>query len=125
MQVRQFLKEAEAIRDWIVDIRRELHQHPELGFEEVKTSQLVRQKLDELRIRYRYPMAETGELGSLCDGNDPCVALRVDMDALPICEESGVPFQSQNEGRMHACGHDCHTAMLLGAARLLKQQEYQ
>ena len=115
--------EAREIRDWIVERRRTLHRFPELMYEEVETSRLVRQTLDELGIPFRYPLAETGVVGTLGDGRGPCVALRADMDALPIHEEADVSFRSETDGKMHACGHDCHTAMLLGAARLLKQRE--
>ena len=123
MPPQPILDQATSIRDWIVEIRRELHQHPELGYQEFRTSQLVRQKLEELGIAFRHPVAETGIVATLGNGNGPCVALRADMDALPIHEEADVPFRSLHEGRMHACGHDCHTAMLLGAARMLKQRE--
>ena len=116
-------QDARAISDWIVRIRRQLHRFPELMYKEVRTSQLVRDTLDELGIAYRYPLAETGVVATLGDGGRPCVALRADMDALPIHEESDVDFRSEHDGEMHACGHDCHTAMLLGAARLLKERE--
>lgn len=118
-----YFKDATGIREWIVQTRRELHRFPELMYEEVQTSRLVRKTLDELQISYRYPLAETGVVATLGDGNGPCVALRADMDALPIHEETDVSFRSEHPGKMHACGHDCHTAMLLGAARLLKQRE--
>ena len=111
------------IADWMRDLRRKLHSRPEIAFEEEETSRLVRQTLDDLGIPYDYPIAKTGIVGRLGNGNGPCVALRADMDALPIKEESGVPFASEIPDRMHACGHDCHTAMLLGAARLLKERE--
>src|SRR5262245_11392034 len=123
MHHRQVLDEANAARAWMVAIRRELHQYPELGYQEVRTSQLVRRTLDELGISYRHPVAETGVVATLGGGGGPCVALRADMDALPIHEEADVPFRSKIDGRMHACGHDCHTAMLLGAARILKRHE--
>ena len=123
MQTQQVLQEAHGIRDWIVQRRRQLHRHPELMYEEVRTSQLVRDTLDELGISYRYPLAETGVLATLGGGDGPCIALRADMDALPIHEEADVSFRSETDGKMHACGHDCHTAMLLGAARLLKEHE--
>src|SRR4051812_19226754 len=117
------LADARRIKDWIVGIRRTIHRHPELGYQEVETSKLVRKTLDELGISYRYPMAETGLVATLRGGDGPCVALRADMDALPIHEEAEVDFRSEIEGKMHACGHDCHTAMLLGAAQLLKARE--
>ena len=115
--------EANKISDWIIDIRRELHKHPELMYEEVKTSALVRRELDALGIAYQSPIAKTGVLASIGNGEGPCVALRADMDALPIHEETDVPFRSEIDGKMHACGHDCHTAMLLGAAKILKSKE--
>ena len=117
------LSSAAKIQDWIAGIRRELHQHPELMYEEIETGAVVRRTLDELGIAYRYPVAKTGVVATLGDGRGPCVALRADMDALPIHEEADVPFRSRVDGKMHACGHDCHTAMLLGAARLLKERE--
>lgn len=117
------LAEARDAAEWIVDIRRELHRHPELGYEETRTSALIRRKLDELGVAYRYPLATTGVVATLGNGRGPCVALRADIDALPIDEAADVPFRSEVPGRMHACGHDCHTAMLLGAAKLLKARE--
>ena len=116
-------KEAKKISNWIIEIRRELHKHPELMYEEVKTSALVRRELDKLKITYQSPIAKTGVLASIGNGNGPCVALRADMDALPIHEETDIPFRSEIDGKMHACGHDCHTAMLLGAAKILKGKE--
>lgn len=125
MENRTVLADARSIQNWIVDLRRRLHQHPELGYEEIETSKLVRQTLDELGISYRAPIAQTGVLATLGNGDGPCVALRADMDALPIHEETDVSFKSKIDGKMHACGHDAHTAILLGAARLLKARESQ
>jgi IAA-amino acid hydrolase len=119
----QLLAEAREQAEWIVAVRRELHRHPELGYQETRTSALIRKKLDELGIAYRHPIAETGVLATLGGGDGPCIALRADIDALPIDEAADVPFRSETPGKMHACGHDCHTAMLLGAAKLLKARE--
>ena len=123
MQVHDAKNEAKKISDWIIEIRRELHKHPELMYEEFKTNELVRRELDQLDITYKSPIAKTGVLATIGNGSGPCVALRADMDALPIHEETDVPFRSKIDGKMHACGHDCHTAMLLGAAKILKSKE--
>ena len=119
----ELLQEARDLQDWIVGLRRELHRHPELMFDLPRTSALVRRELDSLGIQYRHPVADCGVVATLGDGDGPCVALRADMDALPIEEEADVDFRSEIPGQMHACGHDCHTAMLLGAARILKTRE--
>lgn len=120
----ELLPAAKAHRDWIVDLRRTIHRHPELMYEEVETSRLIQSTLDELGISYRANMAGgTGVLAELGQADGPCVALRADMDALPIHEEADIDFKSEVDGKMHACGHDCHVAMLLGAARLLKERE--
>ena len=123
LPVTVLLEEARSIAAWIVDLRRQLHRHPELMYEEVETSRLVRATLDDLGIPYRHSVAKTGVVATIGRGPGPCVALRADMDALSIHEETDVPFRSEIDGKMHACGHDCHTAMLLGAARLLKTRE--
>ena len=125
MDYHKIKDESMSISDWIISIRRELHEHPELMYEEFKTSELIRRELDKLEISYKHPIAETGVLASIGNGNGPCVALRADMDALPIHEETDVSFKSKIDGKMHACGHDCHVSMLLGAARLLKGKEDQ
>lgn len=116
------LDEARALQDQIVRDRRWLHQHPELGFDLPETSAYVRARLEEMG----YEVTEPCECGLLTQIGDPsegaCILLRADYDALPICEETGLPFAATN-GNMHACGHDCHPAMLLGAARILKDHE--
>ncbi|MBI2951026.1 amidohydrolase [bacterium] len=123
MNTSDILAEARAIQGWIIELRRRLHRRPELMYEEVETGRLIRETLDQLGVSYRSPIAKTGVLGFIGRGEGPCVALRADMDALPIQEAADVPFRSEVEGKMHACGHDCHTAMLLGAARMLKARE--
>ncbi len=102
-----------------VELRREIHRYPELGFEEERTAAIVERELDDLGIPHRR-IAKTGVVGVIRGGRPGRVAgLRADMDALPITEDSGEPCVSTIAGKMHACGHDAHTAMLLGAARTL------
>jgi len=107
----------------LVGIRRQLHQFPELGFTEFKTSETIKAQLDELSIPVE-SIAVTGLIGSLTKGVGPTVILRADMDALPVVEPADAPIRSKNEGVMHACGHDLHMTMLLGAAHLLKVAEF-
>ena len=104
----------------VVAVRRQLHQQPELSNREEKTGRLVAEKLRALGIEVRYPVARNGVVGVLRGGRPGgVVALRSDMDALPIEEANDLPFKSQVKGVMHACGHDAHMAMLLGAAEVL------
>ena len=106
--------------DQMVSIRRDLHQHPELSWEEHRTMGAVSAQLTRLGIAHRTGVAGTGVVADLPGPEGvPVVLLRADMDALPVHEETGLPFASQNQGVMHACGHDGHTSMLLGAAELL------
>lgn len=106
----------------VVEIRHEIHRHPEIGFEEVNTARLVMETLDKYNIPYTSGIAKTGVLGIL-EGKQPgkTVLLRADMDALVMQEDSGVSYSSRIPNRMHACGHDGHTAGLLGAAMILSQ----
>ena len=105
----------------VVSIRRHLHQYPELSFNEHKTSQFIQDKLKEYGIPFKSGFVKTGVLGRIGGGkrDGKVVALRADMDALPISEENEIPFKSVNDGVMHACGHDAHTASLLGTAKIL------
>jgi IAA-amino acid hydrolase len=100
---------AHALQPWLKQVRRELHQFPELMFEEHNTSARIRQHLDDLGIPYKHPYAKTGVVGRIGKGK-PIIALRADIDALPVQEPEGLAFVSKNSGRMHACGHDgeCH-----------------
>lgn len=123
MRVADVLGRAVAEKTWIVDLRRRLHQIPELRYQEFETKRLVLETLREIGISSPIEMAETGLVATVGSGDGPCVALRADMDALPIQELTDVHFRSQRPGVMHACGHDCHTAMLLGAAKILKSIE--
>jgi len=123
MQTSKIISEAKEIQSWIVEKRRTIHRYPELMYEEFETSKLVQETLSDLDITFEKDIAITGVVGIVGNGNGPCVALRADMDALPIHEETDIDFKSKIDGKMHACGHDCHTAMLLGAARLLKENE--
>lgn len=105
-------------------IRRTIHAHPELSFEEVKTAELVAQKLTDWGIPIIRGMGKTGVVGVIKNGSSTrAVGLRADMDALPLQEFNTFPHHSQHEGKMHACGHDGHTAMLLGAAHYLSQHK--
>jgi len=110
-------------REWMLSVRRELHSKPELMYEEVETSKIIQRELKKLDIPFTSGIGKTGVIGVIGTGEEPVIALRADIDALPLEEESGVPFRSQHPGRMHACGHDIHTTMLLGAGRLLKKLE--
>jgi len=107
----------------MVALRRDLHAHPELAFEEVRTAGIVAERLKALGLEPRTGVGRTGVLATLA-GNRPgrTVLLRADMDALPIEEENAVPYRSQAPGRMHACGHDCHVSILLAVARQLQRE---
>ncbi|KFG63125.1 peptidase M20D, amidohydrolase, partial [Toxoplasma gondii RUB] len=127
---------------WIVAVRRALHQWPETAYNEYRTSALIHKLLKAMNVRVttgwgtntigmseeeakiaRARREGTGLVAEIGTGKEPCVALRADIDALPIFERTNVPFRSKVDGQMHACGHDVHTTMLLGAAALLKQLE--
>lgn len=115
------INKANEIYPKIQSHRRFIHQNPELSFEEFETSKFIQNELTKLGIEYKI-LAGTGVIGLLGKG-DKCVALRADIDALPIFEETNLEYKSLNSGVMHACGHDMHTSMLLGAAEILKSIE--
>lgn len=106
------------MKDWLVEIRRIIHRHPELGFEEIQTSTLISEWLQKFGLEVQRGIAKTGVVG-LLKGKKPgkTVAIRADMDALPMDEVNQVPYASQIKGKMHACGHDAHVTILLGVAR--------
>jgi amidohydrolase len=106
----------------LIEIRRDIHAHPELGFEEVRTAGVVARELTRLGISHQTGVGKTGVVGLIEGGRPgPVLAIRADMDALPIEEKSGLPFASTKPGLMHACGHDIHTTTLLGVAAVLKE----
>ena len=107
----------------VVNVRRWLHQHPELSGMEVNTRQLVIRELEALGVEVHTFQDCYGVMGILHNGEGRCVAIRADMDALPVDEPAGLPFASENAGVMHACGHDVHTALALGSAMWLSQNK--
>lgn len=116
----ELMERAKAIHERIRTWRRTIHRHPELTFTEHRTASLVNATLTDLGVETETEVAKTGVVGHIRGGAGPTVGLRADMDALPITEINGTDFDSSRHGIMHACGHDAHTAMLLGAATILK-----
>lgn len=117
----QIHEHARGLHQQAINWRRHLHQYPELSFQEVQTGRFIAAQLSEMGVPHQHGIADNG-LVALIQGKNPkkrTVALRADMDALPILEANKVPYRSQHEGVMHACGHDAHTASLLGAVRIL------
>lgn len=116
-----FLYSAKKIEAELIEIRRDLHMHPELGFQEFRTSKLIKDFLTKEKIAFR-EVAGTGVCASIkgeAKGQGKVIALRADMDALPILDKKNCQYKSLNEGKMHACGHDSHTTILLGVAKIL------
>ena len=118
MTQQYILNHAHAMQDQMVAWRRDIHMHPELGFEEVRTANIVADELRRLGMEVEVGVGITGVVGHLGEGG-PVIGIRADMDALPIQEANEVAYASQVPGKMHACGHDAHTAMLLGVANIL------
>jgi amidohydrolase len=118
----EVLEKAFQLREQIKAWRRDFHQHPELGFEEVRTSKIVAEHLESLGIEVERNIGKTGVVGVIRGKSEgPTIALRADMDALPIEDRKTVDYKSKVPGKMHACGHDSHTSMLMGAAKLLSE----
>ena len=120
MNISQFITESEALAEEIVAQRRDFHRHPELGFQEHRTAGVVADAMNDLGLKVRTGVAETGVI-ALLEGKrpSPTILLRFDMDALPIQEETGASYTSTVDGVMHACGHDGHTAIGMAVAKLL------
>ena len=115
------LKQAHAISEELIEWRRDFHMHPEIGFQLHRTSKIVADELEKMGYRVRRGVGKTGVVAEIGEGGK-VVAIRADMDALPILEQNDHEYVSQNQGAMHACGHDSHTAMALGAALLLSKE---
>ena len=116
------LKQAHAISEEIIEWRRDFHMHPELGFDVHRTAGIVADELEKMGYRVRRGVGKTGVVADIGEGGR-MVAIRADMDALPIYEQNETDYVSQNVGKMHACGHDSHTAMALGAAMLFTKEK--
>lgn len=116
---------SETLYEKVVGYRQHLHQHPELSYEEHNTMEFISEQLNKIGVPHEKGVAGTGVVGLIAaehhDEHASCVGLRADIDALPIREENEVPYKSKNEGVMHACGHDVHTSVLLGAAEILME----
>ena len=112
------LKQSHAISEELIEWRRDFHMHPEIGFELHRTSKIVADELEKMGYRVRRQVGKTGVVAEIGEGGK-MVAIRADMDALPILEMNDAEYVSQNKGAMHACGHDAHTAMLMGVAEIL------
>jgi amidohydrolase len=117
------LNKAKKIQSEMIAWRRDIHMHPELGFEEKRTSALIAKTMEEMGYRVQTGVGKTGVVAEIGSGK-PVVAIRADMDALPIQEANDLPYKSINKGIMHACGHDAHVAIAMGTAKLLKEESF-
>ena len=122
--MKETIDQAQELFDYTKRLRRDFHMHPEIGFQEVRTAGIVARELQSLGLEVSTGIAETGVI-ALIEGNKPgpVVLARFDMDALPINEDTGAEYASQNPGVMHACGHDGHTAIGLTVARMLHARQ--
>jgi len=118
---RNIVRLVQAITPDLIAIRRWMHENPELGFEEIETSGMIRRELDKLGVTWKSGFGKTGVCATIEGGDGPCIALRGDFDALPIDETGNPPYKSNIPGKMHACGHDAHTAIILGVVGVLSQ----
>ena len=116
-------KDIQEISEQIYSYRRDFHQYPELSFQEYRTAEKISKHLESFGIDHRTGVGKTGVVGEIVFGDGPTIALRADMDALPIQEVGDLKYKSKNEGVMHACGHDGHMAILLGAANALSKNQ--
>ncbi len=123
----KIINKTTALHEKVIAYRQHLHQHPELSYQEHETMKYISKQLDAIGIEHQTGVADTGIVaiirGEQHSADAPCVGLRADIDALPIQEENEVPYKSQNNGVMHACGHDVHTSVLLGAAEILQEMK--
>lgn len=122
-QAGELLREAEGLREQLIALRRDIHSHPEYGFQEFRTATLIADRLEGLGARVSKSVGKTGVVGEFGRG-EPIVAVRADMDALPIAEMTGLPFASRVPNMMHACGHDAHITSAIGAAMLLAGRQF-
>lgn len=116
------VEETKRIGNYVIALRKHFHRYPELGLQEFKTSERIKEELTKIQVPF-IEAGGTGVIAFIGNDNGRVIALRSDMDALKITEKTGVSYESQNEGVMHACGHDAHMASLIGAARILKKHE--
>lgn len=114
-----YLEKAKTAEDDMIQWRRKIHENPELGFEEFETAKLVAKSLTDMGMEAEVGVGRTGVVARIGNGEGPKIGIRADMDALPIHEAVDLPFASKVDGKMHACGHDAHTAILLGVAKML------
>ena len=117
------LKQSHAISEELIEWRRDFHMHPETGFDVHRTAGIVADELEKMGYRVKRGVGKTGVVAEIGDGGK-LIAIRADMDALPLFELNNTDYKSKNEGKMHACGHDAHTAMALGAAQLLTKEKF-